>query len=220
MALALLLYGTSLLIPPPKYASSTFAQLRTPVAQPPASSPLSRGDSRTARTAITLEAYTRHVARNHGVDEALALAVLIQESDPVDPLKTGKEGSRGPLQVKPIALKDVGLPPDERSLPVLVHGGILYLKAMLTRFRSPATALAAYNMGPDCLKERDYRPYTSTRRYVSQILARAKAIRAGALLPHPILQYRLSGNDSPPRITQKNRRRDLDEGLPDGSRVG
>jgi soluble lytic murein transglycosylase-like protein len=154
------------------------------------------------------------------VDEALALAVLIQESDPVDPLKTGKEGSRGPLQIKPVALEEVGFSPDERSLPALIHGGILYLKAMLARFRSPTTALAAYTMGPSCLKERDYRPYIHTRRYVSQILDRAKAIRAGAPLPHPILRYRLSGNDSHLQITQENWRFDLDKGLPDGSQVG
>ena len=221
-ALAFLLYSISLLTSTPKYALPTFQSISRPVYQsvrPPDQATPRLSDSPTDAS-ITLEAYTRHLARNHGVDEALALAVLIQESDPVDPLKAGKADSQGPLQVKTIALKDVGLSPDERSLPALVRGGILYLKAMLTRFRSPATALAAYNMGPDCLKERRYRPYTSTRRYVSQILARAKAIRAGTPLPHPILQYPLSGSDSHPQITQKSWRLDLDEDLPDGSQVG
>ncbi len=166
----------------------TPAQPPTPVTQKPVPKPVM----------ITLEDYTRHVAQNLGVDEALSLAVLIQESHPVDPLKTGKGDSRGPLQIKPIALEDVGLSPDERSLPVLVYGGVLYLKTMLTRFHSLPTALAAYNMGPERLKQRSYRPYVSTRRYVRQVLARAEAIRSGTFPSPPILQYRFPVSETRP----------------------
>ena len=176
-AIVLLLYGTSFLISTPAQPPAQVIQeLKFP---PPTAT-------------LTLEAYTRRVARNLGVDEALALAVLIQESDPVNPLKTGKGDSRGPLQIKPIALQDVGLSPDEQSLPILVHGGILYLKTMITRFHTLSAALAAYNMGPERLEQRHYRPYTSTQHYVRQVLARVKAIRSGTFPPHPILRYRFS----------------------------
>jgi soluble lytic murein transglycosylase len=188
LALAFCLYGVFFLtldLPSTRHTPPTPTPPPTPVTQQPVPPP--------SAAAITLEAYTRRVARTLGVDEALALAVLVQESDPVDPLKAGKGDSRGPLQIKPIALEDVGLSPDEHSLPALVRGGILYLKEMLIRFRSLPIALAAYNMGPECLRQRDYRPYTSTQDYISQVLVRAEAIRAGTFPPPPVLQYRTPG---------------------------
>ena len=97
---------------------------------------------------LTLEGYTRCLAKQLEVDEALVLAVLVQESHPTDPFRIGKGDSRGPFQIKPIALEEVGLSRDAQQLPFLVYGGILYLKTMLTRFSDLPTALAAYNMGP------------------------------------------------------------------------
>ncbi len=186
IAIALLLCGFSFLTPSPEYPLPPLIKLPTLVAQKP------------APAMTTLENYTRRVARSLGVDEALVLAVLIQESDPVNPLKTGKGDSRGPLQIKPIALEDIGISRDERSLPVLVYGGVLYLKKMLARFHSLPMALAAYNMGPERLIERDYRPYIDTQRYIRQVLARAEAIRSGTFPPHPILQYRFPIGESRP----------------------
>ena len=145
----------------------------------------------------TVETYTRCVARNVGVDEDLVVAVMMQESDPIDPHRAGADGSLGPLQIKPIALVQVGLSAHERSIPVLIYGGVLYLKEMLERFRTLPAALAAYNMGPGRLVERDYRPFETTRRYVSQILARARRLRAGATPSLPVLRHPVSVPEAP-----------------------
>ena len=146
---------------------------------------------------LTLEHYTRCVARELEVDEGLAVSVLIQESDARNPMKRGRRGSRGPLQIQPIALEAVGLSRHEHSLPILVYGGLRYLKTMMMRFDNLDTALAAYNMGPTSLVRRDYRPYRVTRRYVRQVLTRAGKIRSGDVPAYPVLQYPLSKRDLP-----------------------
>ena len=142
---------------------------------------------------LTLEQYTRCLARQLGLDETLAVALLIQESDARDPMKPGSRGSRGPLQIGPVALEEVGLSPSEHSLPVLVYGGLSYLKIMLTRFADRSAALAAYNMGPTILEERQYLPYVETRQYVRQVRQRMEQIRAGQVPSHPVLRHRISG---------------------------
>ena len=141
----------------------------------------------------TLEQYARCLARQLELDETLAVALLIQESDAHDPMKQGRRGSRGPLQIGPIALEEVGLSRSERSLPVLVYGGLSYLKIMLSRFDDWSTALAAYNMGPTILKKRQYLPYVETRRYVRQILQKTEQIRSGQTPSYPVLEHRISG---------------------------
>ena len=150
------------------------------------------------RARPTLEQYTRCLARQLELDETLAIALLVQESDARDPMKQGRRGSRGPLQIGPIALEEVGLSRSERSLPVLVYGGLSYFRAMLARFDDQSTALAAYNMGPTILEERQYRPYVQTRQYVRQVLKRMEHIRSGRMPSYPVLQHRVSGHSLGP----------------------
>jgi len=141
---------------------------------------------------LTLEQYTRCLARELELDEPLALAVLIQESDAHNPMKQGRRGGRGPLQIRPDALEEVGLSRSEHSLPILVYGGLRYLKTMLSLFDDQQTALAAYNMGPTRLKERGNRLYRVTERYVHQVLRRMDQIRSSDQVPyHPVLKHRL-----------------------------
>ena len=147
---------------------------------------------------LTLEQYTRCLARQLELDETLAVALLIQESDARDPMKQGRRGSRGPLQIRPVALEEVGLSRSEHSLPVLVYGGLSYLKIMLSRFADRSTALAAYNMGPTILEERHYLPYVETRQYIRQILQRTEQIRSGRTPSYPVLQHRISGDSLGP----------------------
>ncbi len=142
---------------------------------------------------LTLGQYTRCLARELELDEPLALAVLIQESDAHNPMKQGRRGGRGPLQIRPGALEEVGLSRSEHSLPILVYGGLRYLKTMLSLFDDQQTALAAYNMGPTILEERQHLPYVETRQYVRQVLQRTEQLRSGETPFYPVLQHRVSG---------------------------
>ena len=142
---------------------------------------------------LTLEQYTRCLARELELDEPLALAVLIQESDAHNPMKQGRRGGRGPLQIRPSTLEEVGLSRSEHSLPILVYGGLRYLKTMLSLFDDQQTALAAYNMGPTILEERQHLPYVETRQYVRQVLQRTEQLRSGDMPSYPVLQHRVSG---------------------------
>ncbi len=170
----------------PKQEPSESVAIRvTP--QPPVTDKIPQEDNQ-----LTLEQYTRCVARELELDETLAIAVLIQESDARNPMKLGPRGGRGPLQIRPIALEEVGLSRSEYALPVLVYGGLRYLKTMLSHFDNLETALAAYNMGPTRLKERGYRPYQITQRYVHQVLHRTGKIRSGHTPFYPVLDYSLS----------------------------
>lgn len=78
-------------------------------------------------------------------------------------------------------------------MPILVYGGLRYLKTMLSRFDDQQTALAAYNMGPTRLKERGNRLYRVTKRYVHQVLQRTEQLRSGETPFYPVLQHRVSG---------------------------
>ncbi len=164
-------------------------------ANPPVRTQKERAKKPGDKRQLTLETYTRCVARELDVDEPLAVSVLIQESDARNPMRRGRRGSRGPLQIQPIALEEVGLSRHERSLPILVYGGLRYLKTMMSRFDNLQTALAAYNMGPTSLVRRDYRPYRITQQYVRQVLNRAGKIRSGDVPSYPVLQYPVSQRD-------------------------
>lgn len=198
-SLTLLPYSSDVGSPPPR-AVSEKTRVSSATGHIPAQGrdgalparPHEPGRESSAKSPLTLEAYTRCLAQELGLDEALALSVMMQESHPVDPYRVGLRGSRGPLQIKPIALEDVGLSRDAEQLPFLVYGGLLYLKKMVAHFPDLPTALAAYNMGPVRLKQRAYRPYPSTRRYVEQILARQDRIRSATFRPRPVLRYQLS----------------------------
>ena len=199
-ALSIVLQGP--LTPPPSSVAQSVSQkeeLAVDKADPPAPVAVATqkrlGKKPGSKGKLTLETYTRCVARALDVDEPLAVSVLIQESDARNPMRTGRRGSLGPLQVQPIALEEVGLSRHERSLPILVYGGLRYLKTMMSRFDNLQTALAAYNMGPTSLVKRDYRPYSVTQRYVRQVLNRAGKIRAGHVPFYPVLQYPLSQRD-------------------------
>ena len=201
-SLTLLSYSSDLGSPPPRALSEKIrassatghvsAQVRDGALSDQPHQRATSGRASSAKSPLTLEVYTRCLAQELGLDEALALSVMMQESHPVDPYRTGLRGSRGPLQIKPIALEEVGLSRDAEQLPFLVYGGLLYLKKMMTHFPDLPTALAAYNMGPVRLKQRAYRPYPSTRRYVEQILARQARIRSATFRPRPVLHYQLS----------------------------
>lgn len=194
LAVALLSVTFLLLQPPPRVAPIP-GQEPEPSQKPPA---VAAGQVRppavdkTPRGGPTLEQYTRCLARELELDETLAVALLLQESDARDPMKRGPRGGRGPLQIRPVALEEVGLSRSEHALPVLVYGGLSYLKTMLSRFDDMEPALAAYNMGPTRLKQRDYHPYRETQRYVRQVLQRADKIRSGYTPFYPVLDYPLS----------------------------
>lgn len=140
-----------------------------------------------------------HEARAHGLDAALVLALIRQESL-FDAGAVSPAGARGLMQIMPEtgrALADEAgwsdFTPDRLDLPaVSLHFGARYLDARLRQFEGfwPAV-LASYNAGPEAVArwwefpERsldpelwvDRIPYRETRDYVKKVLAQYAVYR-------------------------------------------
>jgi soluble lytic murein transglycosylase-like protein len=85
-------------------------------------------------------------AQSQGIDPTLAIEVANAESG-LDPnVPDSSAGAIGVFQLEPATASDLGVNP--RDLNQNIHGGVTYLRMMLSQFGNVATALAAYNWGP------------------------------------------------------------------------
>jgi soluble lytic murein transglycosylase-like protein len=123
--------------------------------------------------ADSLRRFEPEIARasaDTGVDPALLLSVLVQESGG-DPRARSSRGAVGLMQLMPGTAAEVGV-----SQPLHpgqnVMGGARYLARMLQRFGSSVDlALAGYNAGPGTVERHggSIPPYRETRDYVSRV---------------------------------------------------
>lgn len=82
----------------------------------------------------------------HGVDPALSMAVLAQESRGVNGL-TSKAGAQGLMQIMPGTAKDLGIT-NVNDADQNIDGGVRYLGQQLVKYQDQKLALMAYNWGP------------------------------------------------------------------------
>ena len=117
-------------------------------------------------------AYVPHVIRNTGIDPDMVLAVIAVESG-YSPLRLSDRGGIGPMQITPIAARDVNVDDLTYLLSdsINVQAGTRYLQKMMQRFGDWRLALAAYNAGPGAVnKYRGIPPYQETQAYVQQVM--------------------------------------------------
>ena len=108
------------------------------------------------------------IAKKHGIEVALMLAIIHAESD-FNPVAVSKNGAGGLMQMMPETARDVGLKVpryknkrnpkldaqiDERFDPHKnLNAGLTYFKMLLRKYRGNLTlALGAYNVGPGMVK--------------------------------------------------------------------
>lgn len=109
-------------------------------------------------------------AQKHGIDPKLAVAVAQTESSFVSDA-VSSAGAVGIMQLMPETAQAMGVrnlyDPREN-----IEGGVRYLKQMLTSFGGDVSkALAAYNAGPDAVRQYNgIPPYSETRDYVAKVL--------------------------------------------------
>jgi len=117
-------------------------------------------------------AFVPQLARDAGVDPALILAVIAVESSYAQ-LKLTDRGGIGPMQITPVAARDMGIEDLTYLLSdtVNVQTGTRYLQKMMQRFGDWRLALAAYNAGPGAVtRHKGVPPYRETQAYVKQVM--------------------------------------------------
>lgn len=92
----------------------------------------------------TVQAIAIHEAHRQGVDPALVLSVIQQESSG-DPKARSRAGAVGLMQLMPETAKDLKVNP--RCPKQNVKGGVRYLRTLLDRYDNVTLALYAYNWG-------------------------------------------------------------------------
>ncbi len=111
----------------------------------------------------------KHASARHGVSAALLAAVLKAESN-FNTYAISPKGARGAMQIMPDTARELGLQnsfdPDEN-----LNAGALYLSNLLREFSQLELALAAYNAGPEAVRQYGgLPPYEETRIYVARVL--------------------------------------------------
>lgn len=99
-----------------------------------------------------IRALISKIAREEGIDEKLAEAIAIVESN-LGGNQISKAGAVGIMQLMPETAKELGV--TDRCHPEQnIRGGLKYFKKLLDEFDSPLLALGAYNAGSRRVYER------------------------------------------------------------------
>jgi len=117
-------------------------------------------------------------AATTGIDQKLLRALIRQESS-FQPFSVSEAGAMGLTQLMPGTASDLGIT-DPYRVEDNIRGGALYLKQQLETFGGdPALALAAYNAGPNAVKEHGgVPPYAETKDFVQKVLSYYNMYRA------------------------------------------
>jgi Rod binding domain-containing protein len=133
--------------------------------------------------ADTLHRYEKPLAsaaRANGLDPALVLAVMMEESGG-DAAARSPKGAFGLMQLMPATAREVGVT-DITDPGDNLAGGARYLARMLERFDGRLDlALAAYNAGPGAVMAAGERipAFAETVRYVGQVMDRYRNLGGG-----------------------------------------
>lgn len=109
-------------------------------------------------------------ADKFGVETSLVKAIIRAESD-FNPSAVSRAGAVGLMQLMPETAKDLGVK-DRYDPHDNVHGGVKYIKRLLTRFGGDVKlALAAYNAGESNVERYGMvPPFDETRGFVKKVL--------------------------------------------------
>lgn len=110
-------------------------------------------------------------AQKYGVDKNLILSVIKQESD-FNPNATSNAGAEGLMQLMPSTASELGAS-NPYDIEQNVDAGTKYLKELLNTFGNTRLAVAAYNAGPNAVKNSGGNMNelpSETQNYVTKVL--------------------------------------------------
>lgn len=117
-----------------------------------------------------METKVRRAALRVHLDPKLALAIVEAESG-YDPKAKSPAGAEGLMQLMPRTAGSLGVP-NSFHIRSNVTAGCEYFRRLLTEFRKPELALAAYNAGPHNVKKYGgIPPFKETKNYVKKVMA-------------------------------------------------
>lgn len=128
-------------------------------------------DPEAVRLLPHLQPVIEPVAAKYGLDPNLVAAVIWAESSG-DPNAVSTKGAQGLMQLMPATARELGIgnvfDPHEN-----VDGGAHYLRRMIDEQGGDLSlALAAYNAGPDAVRQHaGVPPYRETRDYVGKVMS-------------------------------------------------
>jgi hypothetical protein len=120
-------------------------------------------------TTAQLQAFARHVALRYGVNTAVFLRQISQESG-WNPNARSSAGAEGIAQIMPSTAASWGVNPmnPREALAAAAHHDAEYLRAYGGSYKK---MLAAYNAGPGAVASGAWRGYSQTTNYVRSILS-------------------------------------------------
>ncbi len=142
--------------------------------------------SAVADTLKRFEQEIERAARESGLDPALILSVVMEESGG-DPHAESEKGAMGLMQLMPDTARELGVG-DRTDAAQNLDGGARYLADMMEKFEGKLdVALAAYNAGPGTVDRLGGKvpAYPETRRYVDRVLNRYEQLGGGTHLASP-----------------------------------
>ena len=133
----------------------------------------------------------RRIAREEGVDEALFVSLVYQESR-FNPCARSHANAYGLSQLIPGTASDLGV--NRYDIEDNLRGGARYLRQQLRRFGNVPEALAAYNAGPgNVRKYGGIPPFKETQGYVRNITQKWLPVFGGGTL-NQFPEFRGGGN--------------------------
>ncbi|PTX41808.1 transglycosylase-like protein with SLT domain [Gemmobacter caeni] len=112
-------------------------------------------------------------------DWALLFQALVRVESGFNPDAVSSAGARGLAQLMPDTARALGVAIDDPHENL--DGGARYLLAQIAAFGSLDLALAAYNAGPDAVRQYGgIPPYAETRAYVARVHAEFERLRAAS----------------------------------------
>ena len=133
--------------------------------------PLAPNPPRARATGASLADQVQSAADHHGISAKVVEAVAWRESR-FNPQAVSPKGAVGVMQLMPATARALGV--DPRDAAANLDGGSAYLAQLLKTYNGDLTlALAAYNAGPDAVRQyAGVPPFPETKAFVDAILNR------------------------------------------------